>query len=104
MVITSCQTEVKWRVAALWYILQARAKENLWWNIQQAQAQLGSEVYTHLPFSHPLLGCDKASRVQGIGKGVCIEKLSPSYLVDQARSFSNPNSAKDEVISAGEKI
>ena len=87
--------------------LHARAKENLCLNIQQAQTQLWSQVCTHLPFLHPLLGCDKASRVQGIGKGVCIKKLSPSYFVDQARCLivilTPKDEAKDEVISAEEK-
>ena len=85
------------------FTLQARGKANLCWNIQQAQTQLGSKVCTPLPFLHPLLGCDKASRVQGIGKGVCIKKLSPSYFFDQARSLIVILTPKDEVISAGQK-
>ena len=55
----------------------------------------------------PTLRMWQAFRVQGIGKAVCIKKLSPSYLFDQAMSLieilSPKVAAKDEVISAGEK-
>ena len=43
--------------------------KTLYWNIEEAQNELGSSKCKYLTLIHALTGCDTTSRIDGLGKG-----------------------------------
>lgn len=81
-----------------------KASENRIWDIKKVKAELGPDLSDNILFLHAILGCDTTSRLFGIGKGLSLKKIKSSEEFKiQAEVFSNPESKKEDIITAGEK-
>ncbi|XP_033725818.1 uncharacterized protein LOC117315643 [Pecten maximus] len=79
-------------------------KEIKVWDIGKTKEVHGNQC-SLFPMLHALSGCDKTSRLFGIGKGPAFKKLQSSdVLQDHARVFLDSTSDVDAVASAGEEI
>lgn len=57
----------------------------------------------HILFIHSILGCDTTSRLFGLGKGLAVKKIEHNVqFQQQAAVFNQPQSEKEDIISAGE--
>ena len=74
------------------------------WDISVVKSTLGSGVCNNILFVHAFLGCDTTSYVHGFGKSTALKLIRNNKdFEDQAKIFANPNSAKVDVIKAGER-
>ena len=61
-------------------------------------------VCSNILFVHAFLGCDTTSYVHGFGKSAALKLIRNNKdFEDQAKIFTNPNSAKVDVIKVGER-
>jgi len=73
------------------------------WSIALLRTALGPEVYNNVLFMHAVLGCDTTSGIYGIGKKAALKLMSTSApFRGYAQVFSEPQSTKADIISAGE--
>ena len=75
------------------------------WDIKTNKEALVPNVCSNVVlFAHALLGCDTASRIHGIGKGIALKMMKTNeQLRDQAGVFHREDATKEEVIVAGQK-
>jgi len=73
------------------------------WDITQLKGILGEAVCRNILFVHAVLGCDTTSAVYGLGKGAALKALMcNTQFHRQAEIFASQESAKEQVIAAGE--
>ena len=62
------------RICFMFWANKSNVKVVKKWDILQTKRLLGQNVCSMLPFIHAITGCDTASRVFGIGKGMALKK------------------------------
>ena len=73
------------------------------WDISIVKSRLGSGVCNNILVALAFLGCD-TTYVRGFGKSAALKLIRNNKdFEDQTTIFSNPNSAKADVIKAGER-
>ena len=74
------------------------------WNIKVTKQRLGARHMPAILFLHAVLGCDRTSRLHGIGKGASFKKFQASNSFRQQANVLHTNSAsKHDVTCAGDK-
>ncbi len=75
------------------------------WNIKEMRQKMGAITCRRMLFGHAILGCDTASRLYGIGKGLAVKLLvaDDEDFNDAADIFLRKNATKKEIAAAGEK-
>jgi len=80
------------------------SKKRSVWEIKKTKSSLGPFVCTNIFFVHAFLGRDTISRLNGIGKGAAMKKLTNDGLFYQhAKAFNRPGATKEDIVLAGEK-
>ena len=75
------------------------------WDIQLCQQALGSDVCESILYIHAILGCDTTSSLYGIGKGLSLKAfMCKEQFKQQAVTFSNELSSKEQTVAAGERL
>ena len=79
------------------------AKQRIW-DISQVKKVLGLFSCKHILIQHAFMGCDRTSRLFGIGKGTVLKKFKVNSDLQQAADvFDGSSSTSAEIESAGEK-
>ena len=74
------------------------------WDIKKTKAALGPETCANILFVHAVLGCDTASGMHGIGKGLALKKImKDAKFQEQAEVFNREDATKSDIIAAGKK-
>ena len=83
---------------------QQRGSKAKIWSISDTKRKLDPTVTRHLFFLHAILGCNRTSRLHGIGKCSAMKKiLTNKDLVEAAMVFDHENPSLTEIAAAGEK-
>ena len=73
-------------------------------SVKSILKSLQTDLTENLLFIHALTGCDTTSRLQGIGKGTALKRLSSSSeLCKLGQKFMQSSADPTEIIKAGEK-
>ena len=83
---------------------QQRSSSSKVWPINVLKQQLPKIIVQNILFLHSVLGCDTTSRLQGVGKGSGLKKLSDDKdFTKIAKVFIENSMAHEDVAQAGEK-
>ena len=78
-------------------------KENRIWDIKVTQSELVADICNNILFIHAILGCDTASTLYGVGKGLSLNRsTSSASFRDTAEQLCKEDATVDDVIGAGE--
>ena len=64
---------------------------------------VGPHICDHILFIYAFLGCNVTSRPFGSGKGLAVKEIKKVKFRERAEVFNSAESAKDELVVAGEK-